>query len=370
MGAGEVYALLGLNGAGKTTLIRMLLGMVRPTAGRLEVAGRPVADRSVWAQVGYLVETPSAYPDLTVRENLEVARRLRRLPDAGVVDEAVDRFGLGQYEGSKARTLSLGNAQRLGLAKAMLHRPQILVLDEPVNGLDPAGVVEIRDLLIDLAREDGVTVLLSSHLLSEVARVATRIGILHEGRLIEEMDSTTLEASTRTRLEVESRDATRAAEILRGAGFEVQRRPATPWCSRAGRCCTLRRSRRHSSRAGSHRPGSSWSTRTSRPTSCASSATTPPPTGAPDDCRAAGGHRGRADQGPPGGHAVGHRSSPSSWPPASGRSSCSCCRTPHGHGRWACWAPRRSSVAARPTGPATSRWSRRWSRSAGCCCSG
>lgn len=220
--AGEVYALLGLNGAGKTTLIRMLLGMVRPTAGCLEVAGRPVAERSVWGQVGYLVESPSAYPDLTVRENLEVARRLRLLPDAGVVDQAVDRFGLGQYEGSKARTLSLGNAQRLGLAKAMLHRPQILVLDEPVNGLDPAGVVEIRQLLIDLAREDGVTVLLSSHLLSEVARVATRIGILHEGRLIEEMDSTTLEASTRTRLEVESRDATRAAGILRGAGLPVQ----------------------------------------------------------------------------------------------------------------------------------------------------
>ncbi len=220
--AGEVYALLGLNGAGKTTLIRMLLGMIRPTTGTLEVAGRPVPDRLVWAQVGYLVETPSAYPDLTVRDNLEVARRLRRLPDAGVVDEAVDRFGLRQYEGSKARTLSLGNAQRLGLAKAMLHRPRILVLDEPVNGLDPAGVVEIRELLIGLARDNGVTVLLSSHLLSEVARVATRIGILHNGRLIEELDIATLEASTRTRLEVASRDAARAAEILRGAGYEVQ----------------------------------------------------------------------------------------------------------------------------------------------------
>ncbi len=222
VGAGEVYALLGLNGAGKTTLIRMLLGMIRPTTGTLEVAGRPVPDRSVWAEVGYLVETPSAYPDLTVRENLEVARRLRRLPVAGVVEAAVARFGLGQYEGSKARTLSLGNAQRLGLAKAMLHRPRILVLDEPVNGLDPAGVVEVRELLIGLAREDGVTVLLSSHLLSEVARIATRIGILHEGRLIEELDSTTLDANTRTRLEVVSRDLARAAGILRGAGFVLQ----------------------------------------------------------------------------------------------------------------------------------------------------
>ena len=196
---GEIYALFGLNGAGKTTLIRMLLGMVRPTAGTLEVAGLPVTDRSLWADVGYLVETPSAYPDLTVRENLEVARRLRRLPARGVVDEAVERFGLGAYASSRARTLSLGNAQRLGLAKALLHRPRLLVLDEPVNGLDPAGVVEIRELMVDLARRDGVTVLLSSHLLSEVARVATRIGILHDGRLIEELDSTALEASTRTR---------------------------------------------------------------------------------------------------------------------------------------------------------------------------
>jgi ABC-2 type transport system ATP-binding protein len=218
---GEVYALLGLNGAGKTTLIRMLLGMVRPTCGTLGLAGRPVTDRSVWAEVGYLVETPSAYPDLTVRENLDIARRLRRLPSRTVVDEAVDRFGLGPYAASKARTLSLGNAQRLGLAKALMHHPRILVLDEPVNGLDPAGVVEVRTMLTDLARDDGVTVLLSSHLLGEVARVATRIGILHQGRLIEELDSTTLEASTRTRLEVGSRDIARAAETLRAAGFEV-----------------------------------------------------------------------------------------------------------------------------------------------------
>ncbi len=220
--AGEVYALLGLNGAGKTTLIRMLLGMVRPTAGALEVAGRPVTDRSVWARVGYLVETPSAYPDLTVRENLDVVRRLRGLRNRAVVDEAVDRFGLGPYVGSRARTLSLGNAQRLGLAKALLHRPPILVLDEPVNGLDPAGVVEVRTMLTELARDDGVTVLLSSHLLSEVARVATRVGILHEGRLVEELDSTRLEASTRSRLEVGSRDPARATDILRRAGFDVQ----------------------------------------------------------------------------------------------------------------------------------------------------
>lgn len=221
LSAGEVYALVGINGAGKTTLIRMLLGMVRPTAGKIEVAGRPVSDRSVWADVGYLVETPSAYPDLTVRENLEVARRLRKMPRRDAVDEALGRFGLGPYARSKARTLSLGNAQRLGLAKALLHRPRVLVLDEPVNGLDPAGVVEIRELLVGLARDDGVTVLLSSHLLAEVARIAPRIGVLHHGRLVEELNTTTLQTATRARLEVGARSVSRAAEVLRSAGFEV-----------------------------------------------------------------------------------------------------------------------------------------------------
>jgi len=218
---GEVYALLGLNGAGKTTLIRLLLGMVRATTGNVEIGRRPVTDRSVWSQVGYLVEAPSAYPELTVRENLEVVRRLRRILDRAVVQQAVDLFGLRPYADRRARTLSQGNAQRLGLAKAMLHRPSLLVLDEPVNGLDPAAVVEIRTLLVDLAREQGVTVFLSSHLLAEVARVATRVGVLHDGRLIDEFDANDLAARVRPRLEVGVRDVVRAAHVLRGAGLDV-----------------------------------------------------------------------------------------------------------------------------------------------------
>lgn len=219
--AGEVYAVVGLNGAGKTTLIRALLGMVRPSGGSVEVLGRPVTDRSVWAEVGYVVEAPAAYPELTVRENLELVRRLRRIPRRGAVEEAVRLFGLEQYADSRARTLSLGNAQRLGLAKALLHHPRVLVLDEPVNGLDPAGVVEIRRLLVDLARESGVTVFLSSHLLSEVALVATRVGVLHRGRLVEEFDTDELDVRARSWLEVVARDLPRAAAVLRSSGFEV-----------------------------------------------------------------------------------------------------------------------------------------------------
>lgn len=219
--AGEVYALLGLNGAGKTTLIRMLLGMVRPTAGSLEVTGRRVTDRSVWSQVGYLVESPSAYPELTVRENLEVVRRLRKVENRSCVDEAIDLFGLRPYAGRRARALSLGNVQRLGLAKAFLHRPSLLLLDEPVNSLDPAGVVEVRDLLVHLARDHGMTVFLSSHRLGEVARVATRIGVLHEGRLVDEFNADALASRVHTCLEVGARDIVGAARVLRESGLEA-----------------------------------------------------------------------------------------------------------------------------------------------------
>ena len=231
---GDVYALLGLNGAGKTTLIRILLGMVRPTGGHVELAGHRVGDRTTWARVGYLVESPSAYPELSVRENLEIARRLRKLPDRGVVDEAIELFGLRQYADRRARALSLGNAQRLGLAKALLHRPSLVILDEPVNGLDPAGVVEIRALLVDLAREHGMTVLLSSHLLAEVARVATRIGVLHEGRLVDELDTSDLASRVLPRLEVRTRNTDRAMKVLEDAGARPRRVPEglvleAPW---------------------------------------------------------------------------------------------------------------------------------------------
>jgi ABC-2 type transport system ATP-binding protein len=219
--AGEIYALLGLNGAGKTTTIRMLLGMIRPTAGSVALFGAPM-DRSVWARVGYLVETPAAYPELTVRENLELVRRLRRLADRGAVDDVIERLRLGPYAGRQARNLSLGNAQRLGLAKALIHRPELVILDEPANGLDPAGVVEIRHLLRDLAESHGTTVFLSSHILAEVARLATRIGIIHEGRLLQEIDADELARLVRHRLAVAARDVVAAKAALAAGGFDAE----------------------------------------------------------------------------------------------------------------------------------------------------
>jgi ABC-2 type transport system ATP-binding protein len=223
VGRGEIYGFLGLNGAGKTTTIRMLLGMVRPTTGSARLFGARVhaGARGLWSRVGYLVETPHAYPDLTVRENLEVIRRLRRIADAQAVERTMAHLALAPYADRRAGTLSLGNAQRLGLAKALLHEPELLILDEPANGLDPAGVVEVRKLLLGLAQDRGVTVFMASHILSEVARLATRIGVLHRGRLIEEIAAEVLERQRRRWLVVDARDRRAARAILTTAGFAV-----------------------------------------------------------------------------------------------------------------------------------------------------
>ncbi|MDQ1288108.1 MAG: transporter ATP-binding protein [Actinomycetota bacterium] len=231
---GEIYGFLGRNGAGKTTLIRMLLGLIPPSRGRVELLGttvRTAADRvtagwrgrhpaSLWSKVGYLVEGPGLYPQLTVADHLRMARGYRRLT-AAAVDTVVERLDLGRYTQVRARALSLGNKQRLALALALVHRPPLVVLDEPVNGLDPAGVVEIRELLRELA-DDGVTVFMSTHLIGEVARLADRIGIIHDGRLLEQLDGERLGEAGAPRFEAAFRTpelAVRALDVLTAWGL-------------------------------------------------------------------------------------------------------------------------------------------------------
>lgn len=220
---GEIYGFLGLNGAGKTTTIRALLGMIRPSAGNVRVLDQAVGPhgRGPWRRVGHLVESPSAYPELTVRENLEIARRLQGISDPPATSRAIERLGIASYADRKAGTLSTGNLQRLGLARALLHEPELLILDEPANGLDPAGVVEIRELLVSLARKNGVTIFMSSHILTEVDRLATRIGVIHKGRLIEELDTAALETLRSRRLAVEARDLEAARNCLQSAGYKL-----------------------------------------------------------------------------------------------------------------------------------------------------
>jgi ABC-2 type transport system ATP-binding protein len=172
--SGEVYGFLGPNGAGKTTTLRMLLGLVRPSAGEIR--------RPVLARVGALIEGPAFYPFLSGRENLRTLARRARVPD-GRVAAVLDLVRLTDRAGDKYRTYSLGMKQRLGLAAAMLKRPELLVLDEPTNGLDPAGMADVRETIRGLA-DDGCTVLLSSHLLGEVRQICDRVGIINRGRLV------------------------------------------------------------------------------------------------------------------------------------------------------------------------------------------
>lgn len=220
---GEIYGFLGLNGAGKTTTIRALLGMVRPSRGEIKLLGQSVGSngRGPWSKVGYLVESPSAYPELTVHENLEVVRRLYELRDVSSTSRIIEQLALTSYANQKAGTLSMGNLQRLGLARALLHEPELLILDEPANGLDPAGVLEIRTLLETLAKEKGVTIFMSSHILTEVDRLATRIGVIHQGRLIEELDTYKLQKLRARWLEVRARNLEAAQFGLLSAGFTL-----------------------------------------------------------------------------------------------------------------------------------------------------
>ena len=189
---GEVHALVGLNGAGKTTLMRVLLGMLRPSHGAVRIDDVEVrsAGPATWRSVGHLVEHPLIYPELTGRATLEVAARLHGLPRADLdaaVDRVTDEFHLARYTDRRASRLSLGNRQRLGLAAAMLHDPSFIVLDEPTNALDPAGVILLRESLVRRAAA-GAGILISSHHLDEVARIADRITVINDGRVIGALD--------------------------------------------------------------------------------------------------------------------------------------------------------------------------------------
>lgn len=182
---GEIYGFLGPNGAGKTTTIRMLLGLARPSSGTIEMFGKNLQDNkpNILKKTGSLVESPSYYGHLTAYENLEVLRRLLELPKSRI-DEVLSIVRLNREAKRPVKGFSLGMKQRLGIAAAMLGNPELLILDEPTNGLDPSGIHEIRELIRSLPKEYGTTVLVSSHLLSEIDLMATQLGIIAKGQLV------------------------------------------------------------------------------------------------------------------------------------------------------------------------------------------
>jgi ABC-2 type transport system ATP-binding protein len=208
---GEVYAFLGPNGAGKTTTLRMLLGLVRPTRGTATILGARPGDPAAVARTGALVEGPGFFPYLSGRDNLRVMARYQGVSDAAV-DSALERVELASRGGDAFRSYSLGMKQRLGVASALLGDPELLVLDEPTNGLDPAGMADMRRLIVELARQ-GQTVLLSSHLLGEVQEICDRVGVISRGRLLAESTVAELRGASTVLVRAEPIDRTLAAAM-------------------------------------------------------------------------------------------------------------------------------------------------------------
>jgi lantibiotic transport system ATP-binding protein len=220
---GSVYGFLGPNGAGKTTTVRMLLGLIRPHAGEVRLFGTPLwQDRlGLLGRVGALVESPSLYDHLTGRENLEVTRRLVGAPTA-LIDRALSIVRLQEAADRRVKGYSHGMRQRLGLALALLNEPDLLILDEPTNGLDPAGIQEMRELVRRLPAETGATVFLSSHLLAEVEQVATHIGIIQQGRLLSQGSLDSLHAQVEGQVVVGIHAPEQARHVLEREGWRVR----------------------------------------------------------------------------------------------------------------------------------------------------
>ena len=216
---GSVYGFLGPNGAGKTTTLRLLLGLLRRQEGTLKVFGKDIdADRmDILRRLGSMIEQPSLYLHLTAKENLDIYRLIYKVPKTRV-EEGLRIVGLDQTGKKKARQFSLGMKQRLSIAIALLHQPELLILDEPTNGLDPNGIIETRELIRQLNREHNTSVLVSSHILNEIERMATHVGIIHKGRLLFQGSLGELQQmkTSKVTLELETSDNERAIRMLSG----------------------------------------------------------------------------------------------------------------------------------------------------------
>ena len=213
---GDIYGFIGKNGAGKTTLIRLITGLIHKSGGEIELLGANEENELNKARtmVGSLIESPSLYTNMTARENLEVSRLVRNIPGKKCIDEVLELVGLKDVEKKKVKNFSLGMRQRLGIANALMGNPKLLILDEPINGLDPMGIVEIRELLKKINKEKDMTILISSHILSELSELATTYGIISNGKLIEEITAKQLSEKCRQYIDLKVDDTARAVILL------------------------------------------------------------------------------------------------------------------------------------------------------------
>ncbi|WP_147208816.1 ABC transporter ATP-binding protein [Oceanobacillus sojae] len=213
---GEVYGFLGRNGAGKTTTIRMLLGLIKPTSGQIELFGENLFknQKGILRRVGSIVEVPGFYENLTARENLLINAKIIGVHKKNAIEEALEIVDLHHETKKLVGKYSLGMKQRLGIARALLHYPELLILDEPTNGLDPIGIKEMRSLIQSLAKERNITIFVSSHILSEIEQLADHMGIIHEGKLMEEIAFENLRKRNRKYLEFQVSNDNKAAMLL------------------------------------------------------------------------------------------------------------------------------------------------------------
>ena len=213
---GRIYGLLGRNGAGKTTTMKMLLGLTQPTSGEVAIWGKPLRtnEKKLLPRIGSLIESPGFYPNLTATENLRIFATLRGVPNRNAIKNALDLVGLPYKDKKLFSQYSLGMKQRLAIALAIMHDPELLILDEPINGLDPIGIAEVRSFIRDLCTERGKTILISSHILSEIALLADDIGIIDHGALLEEESLAELEAKSSRHIRFTVSSTTQAARIL------------------------------------------------------------------------------------------------------------------------------------------------------------
>ena len=222
---GGIYGFVGRNGAGKTTLIRVICGLQTPTSGEYALYGVDSREKSIAKsrrRMGAVVETPSIYLDMTAQDNLKQQYRVLGLPSFEGIPELLKLVGLEDAGKKKARNFSLGMKQRLGIAVALAGEPDFLVLDEPVNGLDPQGIIEIRELILKLNRERQITVLISSHILDELSRLATHYGFIDGGRMLKEISAAGLEAACRKCMRLTVTDARSLVRVLDGMGVEYK----------------------------------------------------------------------------------------------------------------------------------------------------
>ena len=213
---GRIYGLLGRNGAGKTTIMKMVLGLTPITSGEVDVFGHNIKGREkrVYPRIGAIIETPGFYPNLTGTENLEIFAKLRGTAAPNAVKNALEIVGLPYKDKKLFSKYSLGMKQRLGIANAIMHDPELLILDEPTNGLDPIGIAEVRGFIKSLSVEQGKTILISSHILSEIALLADDIGIIDHGVLLEESSMSELEKKNRRYIQLQVSDVPKATLIL------------------------------------------------------------------------------------------------------------------------------------------------------------